>query len=231
MAENFFNFSGLHWPVVVNLLWAVFCGSMVGMERSTRGRQAGMRTYAIVSLAAACLMAAISQEASAMSVGDPASRVIQGLLTGLGFLGAGVIMQDGLNIKGLTTAASIWLTSGIGIMCGLGQLGMASFVTFLALAILSGMKHLESRIKRDYYAQVNIKLPAGTDLGETEVKAMLVAEGMRPISVAFKRDAKMRVEFDMVAVYSKLENPNRLAQRLIGMNGSIEAFEISSSPE
>ena len=60
---------------------------------------------------------------------------------------------------------------------------------------------------------------------------MLVAEGMRPISVAFKRDAKMRVEFDMVAVYSKLENPNRLAQRLIGMNGSIEAFEISSSPE
>jgi putative Mg2+ transporter-C (MgtC) family protein len=231
MINLFFPVPGLPWPIVMNLLCAVLLGGLVGIERSTRGRQAGMRTYAIVSLAAACLMSAISQEASAMSVGDPASRVIQGLLTGLGFLGAGVIMQDGLNIKGLTTAASIWLTSGIGIMCGLGQLSLAAFSTFLALSILAGLKHVENRIPKDHYAQVNIKLPANSKMSEMEVKAILIAEGLRPLEVAFKRDAKKRIEFDMMAIYSKRDQPNKLAQRLIAMNGEIEAFEISSSPE
>ena len=226
------HWAGLNFQIAANLIVAVICGCSVGIERSSKGRQAGVRTYALVSLASACLMCAISQEASPGSIGDPASRVIQGLLTGLGFLGAGVIIQDGINIKGLTTAASIWLTSGIGIMAGLGLWGLAFFSTFFALLILAGgFKTLEAKITKDHYALVNIKLPPETNMGEADVKAMLLDAGLTTVSMAFKRDAKKRVEFEMTALYTKNESPNRLAQKLIAMNGDIDAFEISSSPE
>jgi putative Mg2+ transporter-C (MgtC) family protein len=230
-AVQAWQWGGLSLGVAMNLMAAILFGGIVGLERSARGRQAGARTYAIVSLAAACALCAIGQEASAQSLGDPASRVIQGLLTGLGFLGAGVIMRDGLQVKGLTTAASIWLTSAIGIMCGLGLIGLAAFATACALGILAGLKALESAIPKDHYAQIDIKLPAETAMGEREVKAILRSEGFRPVELAFRRDAKKRVEFEISAVYSKRDSPSRLAQRLIAMNGHIEAFEISSSPD
>lgn len=221
---------GLSWGVILNLITSIVLGCAIGMERSARGRQAGMRTYALVSLSAACLMSSITLEASAMAIGDPASRVIQGLLTGLGFLGGGVIMQNGFNIKGLTTAASIWLTSGIGIMCGLGQWGLGIFATVCALAILSGLRFVENIVSKDFYAHINIKLPADSIMTESQVKQILLDEGLRPVEIAFKRDGKKRVEFQMAAIYSKSEAPNRLAQKLIAMNGEIDAFEISSSP-
>lgn len=231
MDLSYFNFPGLSWPVVADLLWSVLCGGLVGVERSARGRQAGVRTYAIVSLAAACLMSAITQETSAMSIGDPASRVIQGLLTGLGFLGAGVIMQHGFNIKGLTTAASIWLTSGIGIMCGMRQWGLAVFVTCMALAILAGLKLIEARIARDHYSHLTIKLNARSMMDIAQVRLVLASEGMRALEVAFKRDFDKRMEYNIVAVFDKLDCPARLTARLSAMGEDIDAFEISSSPE
>lgn len=225
------SWGGVSASIAINLLSAIFLGGAIGLERSARGRQAGIRTYAIVSLAAACVLSAIGQEVSLKGMGDPASRVIQGLLTGLGFLGAGVIMRDGLQVKGLTTAASIWLTSGIGIMCGLGMLGLALFTSACALGILAGLKVIEARIPKDHYAQIAIKLPPESAMGEAEVKAILRAEGFRPVELAFRRDAKKRVEFEISAVYGKRDSPSRLAQKLISMNGNIEAFEISSSPD
>lgn len=230
-AMGLIPWQGLSMPVVVNILSAVLFGCVIGIERSARGRQAGMRTYALVSLSSACLVSAISLESSAMSIGDPVSRVIQGLLTGLGFLGAGVIMQSGLNIKGLTTAASIWVTAGIGIMCGLGLWGLGLFATICSLSILSGFRFIEAKLPKDLYANINIKVPAESLMGASEVKALLNEEGLRTLEIAFKRDVQKHVEFQLTAVYSKHEAPNLLAKKLIAMNDAIEAFEISSSPE
>lgn len=222
---------GVSIQIAFNLVSSVVLGGIIGLERSARGRQAGMRTYAIVSLASACMMSAISQEASMMSIGDPASRVIQGLLTGLGFLGGGVIMQNGMRISGLTTAASIWLTAGIGITCGLSMSGLGLFVTVAALAILAGLKYVEARMSKDSYATVAIKLPVDTAMGEAEVKELLRAEGLRTIETAFRRDKAKCLEFEMSVLYTEHEAPNRLAKKLISMNGQIESFKISASPD
>src|SRR5476651_1387433 len=111
--------------ILLNLLGAFALGLFVGYERSYRGRAAGMRTYGLVCMAS-CALTVITGYPEfwfgghmAITNSDP-GRVIQGIVTGIGFLGAGVIMRDGLNISGLTTAASIWAVASIGVLVGIG---------------------------------------------------------------------------------------------------------------
>ncbi|MGE5468461.1 MAG: MgtC/SapB family protein, partial [Ignavibacteria bacterium] len=107
--------------VFMNLLGAMLLGLVVGYERSYHGRAAGMRTYGLVCMASAALVVIVGYPnywygghvTAATATADP-TRVIQGIVTGIGFLGAGVIMKDGFSISGLTTAASIWAASAIG---------------------------------------------------------------------------------------------------------------------
>ncbi len=124
--------------VTLNLFGALLLGLVVGYERSYHGRAAGMRTYGLVCMASAALTVIAGYPGSwygghmAASLGSDPTRIIQGVVTGIGFLGAGVIMREGMNISGLTTAASIWASSAIGIMVGVGFFGAA-----MALALLS----------------------------------------------------------------------------------------------
>lgn len=112
--------------VSLNLLLALFLGLIVGYERAYRGRAAGMRTYGLVCMASAAIVATsgysslwFGGQVAGLGPVDP-TRIVQGIVTGIGFLGAGVIMKDGLSISGLTTAASIWASSAIGVLIGLG---------------------------------------------------------------------------------------------------------------
>jgi hypothetical protein len=128
--------------IFLNLLGSLALGLMVGYERSYRGRAAGMRTYGLVCMASCAIMVITGYTnhwyggtlPAQVSAIDPA-RVIQGVCTGIGFLGAGVIMRDGLNISGLTTAASIWAVSAVGVLVGVGfyvaAIGLALMSTFL----------------------------------------------------------------------------------------------------
>jgi putative Mg2+ transporter-C (MgtC) family protein len=120
--------------VVLRLATAVLCGGVIGLERDLRRMPTGFRTMAIVSLGA-CVVAV-----AGLRTGDPAafSRIAQGVVTGIGFLGAGVILQrDKIRqVKGLTTAAAVWLTAAIGLMCGLGELKIAIIATALAIGVL-----------------------------------------------------------------------------------------------
>jgi putative Mg2+ transporter-C (MgtC) family protein len=126
--------------VLMNLLGALFLGLLVGYERSYHGRAAGMRTYGLVCMASTALTVISGYSASwfggdaLLSHGGDATRVIQGIVTGIGFLCAGVIMREGFNISGLTTAASLWSASVIGIMVGVGF-----YVAAIALALLSAI--------------------------------------------------------------------------------------------
>src|SRR5215471_10559290 len=132
--------SGLHdskqWArVIIRLLAAAILGGLVGMQRETTHKPAGLRTHMLVSAAtAAFVLAAVS---GGLSV-EGWSRVIQGIVTGIGFIGAGTILKISQEhaIKGLTTAASIWMTAAIGVTVGLGNLGIGIMVTLLALIIL-----------------------------------------------------------------------------------------------
>jgi putative Mg2+ transporter-C (MgtC) family protein len=131
--------------VVVRLLVAVILGAALGYERERKGKAAGLRTHMLVSLGAALFVLVPLQ--AGMPPAD-VSRVIQGIVTGIGFLGAGAIIKvdnDAL-IKGLTSAANIWLAAAIGIAAGLGQEMIAVFSTVLALFILSALHRMERRM-------------------------------------------------------------------------------------
>lgn len=121
---------------------AVILGGILGRQRESAGKDAGMRTYMMVALAGAFVVAAARHEEF-----DSAdmSRVVAGLLTGIGFLGAGSILKLGgqHEVHGLTTAAGLWLTTGIGIAAGLGHLGFATVATVLAFAILALLSHFD----------------------------------------------------------------------------------------
>jgi len=122
--------------VAIRLTIAVVLGGLVGFERETRGTAAGLRTHMLVALGAA-LFVLVPLEAG-VQVADM-SRVLQGITSGIGFLGAGAIIKlsQDRRIRGLTTAASIWLTAAIGVAAGMGKGAIAMFAALLALFILS----------------------------------------------------------------------------------------------
>ena len=136
--------------VFLNLLGALLLGLLVGYERAYHGRAAGMRTYGLVCMASAALTVIAGFPgywhggyAGVLASADPTTRVIQGIVTGIGFLGAGVIMREGFTISGLTTAASIWASCAIGILVGVGFYGAAILLTLLSAASMLWISRLE----------------------------------------------------------------------------------------
>jgi putative Mg2+ transporter-C (MgtC) family protein len=122
--------------VVIRLLVAVLLGAVVGIERERAGKAAGLRTHMLVTLGTAVFILACS---GAGIASDGLSRVVQGIVTGIGFIGGGSILKgaDERDVHGLTTAASVWVAAAVGIAVGLGNLGVALLSTLFALAILS----------------------------------------------------------------------------------------------
>src|SRR5437867_8623010 len=135
--------------VFVNLFGALLLGLLVGYERSYHGRAAGMRTYGLVCMASAAVTVIFGSPAlwygghATMTASPDPSHVVQGILTGIGFLGAGVIMREGLSIRGLTTAASIWSSSAIGVLVGVGFYGAAILLTALSAICMIWVSRLE----------------------------------------------------------------------------------------
>jgi putative Mg2+ transporter-C (MgtC) family protein len=138
--------------IAVRLGAALILGSAIGLNRELHGKPAGMRTHALVSLGAAlAAIVSLGLPGETKSI-DPnaVSRVLQGILTGIGFLGAGVILHDpNGHITGLTTAATIWICAVLGVACGLGYwsvLGIAIGLTVIALAFGKPVEHFAERL-------------------------------------------------------------------------------------
>ncbi|MCX7171730.1 MAG: MgtC/SapB family protein, partial [Proteobacteria bacterium] len=135
--------------IFMNIFGALLLGLIVGYERSYHGRAAGMRTYGLVCMASAALTVIAGYpafwyggHADMIASADP-TRIIQGIVTGVGFLGAGVIMKEGYSISGLTTAASIWASSAIGILVGIGFYASSMLLTLLSAASMMWISRLE----------------------------------------------------------------------------------------
>jgi putative Mg2+ transporter-C (MgtC) family protein len=130
--------------LVVRLLIAALLGGILGFEREQRGKAAGIKTHMLVAVGAA-LFVLIPQQAGLTQ--EELSRVMQGIIAGIGFLGAGAILKghDEKDLKGLTTAAGIWLTAAIGVAAGLGRESSAILCTLLALLILLLMPRVVDR--------------------------------------------------------------------------------------
>ena len=130
--------------VSARLLWAAILGGLIGAERESRGKFAGLRTQMTVSLAAAAFV--IVAVETGVGNGD-LGRVIQGIAAGVGFIGAGTILKNwNEGVKGLTTAATIYLTAAVGVATGAGHALMATICVVIAWVILSVMGRLERRL-------------------------------------------------------------------------------------
>ena len=134
--------------VMIRLLAATLLGAVIGIQRERAGKPAGLRTHILVMLGSTVFVLAAS--GSGMS-SDGVSRVIQGLVTGIGFIGGGAILKLSATreIKGLTTAAGIWMTAAIGVAVGLGSLGLALLSTVLTWIILATIGQIEYQLQKE----------------------------------------------------------------------------------
>ncbi|RUM39019.1 MAG: hypothetical protein DSY70_06625 [Desulfobulbus sp.] len=179
--DVFFDMVSRDGTFLVRLLVAMILGGLVGMERQTRGRAAGLRTNTLVCLGSAAIIVAFQKLSLEFNVGaesairmDPA-RAAAGVITGIGFLGAGTIVKSKNFVRGLTTAASIWVVSAIGVTTGLGEYVIAVVLTFLVLIALYTLHHLP--ISSDHYFPLRLKWTGGLDL-LTEITDQLQQEGV-----------------------------------------------------
>lgn len=132
--------------IVIRLCAALMVGGIIGWQRERAGKAAGLRTHMLVAMGTTLFVIG-SSEAGMQQ--DAMSRVIQGLATGIGFLGAGAILklEQERVIKGLTTAAGIWMTAALGVTIGLGHLGTAAIAVFFTWLVLAALVHIEKSIE------------------------------------------------------------------------------------
>ena len=130
--------------VLLRVITATVLGALVGFEREKAGKPAGFRTHILVCLGTAIVVLACAGSRMDM---DGLSRVIQGIVTGIGFIGAGSILKlsEERDIQGLTTAAGLWMTAAIGVACGLGTIGLALIATGMTLIVLWVLRVMEAR--------------------------------------------------------------------------------------
>jgi putative Mg2+ transporter-C (MgtC) family protein len=223
--------------ILVHLVVAMVAGGLIGLERSYYGRPAGFRTHTLVCMASSLLMLVTIYQRNWFSGAmldtvkvDP-TRMAQGIMTGIGFLGAGVIMKERASIRGLTTAASIWITAAIGILAGVGLYSTLIIATILTLSTLTLYRLVEARLSMLVYVQTFIRFHLEKAMTEQDVRALMRENGFDITSVchAVTHDRKF-YEYDLVIKTRKDENMRRLSQCLAGNDNVIE-FRVSPTGE
>jgi len=222
--------------IFLNLFGALLLGLLVGYERTYHGRAAGMRTYGLVCMASAALVVLTGypdfwfggRGHTGASI-DP-TRTIQGIVTGIGFLGAGVIMRDGLNISGLTTAASLWASSAIGVMVGIGFYWTATALALLSAFCMVGISKLETMLPSRHAIALTLTFRQGFMPEESVLRRAAkergydIAGGSITIS---SKDGRMEWRFVAVAVNKKEAwSVSALSHELIHFEG-VEAFQMA----
>lgn len=176
----------LVWPVAM----AMTAGGLIGIERTYHGHPAGFRTHILVCLTSCLLMlAAMHQSTWAFTalpgqnvVIDP-TRMSHGLLTGIGFLCAGVIFREGFSVHGLTTAASLWVTSAVGVLFGVGMLELALIGAGATLAVLAVLRLLDAKLPHVGVMDVTLRWKRGAAPAETALRDLLRGSGMRAVRI------------------------------------------------
>jgi putative Mg2+ transporter-C (MgtC) family protein len=161
--------------VAINLSTALACGAVIGSERQVRQRMAGLRTNALVALGAASFVAFSALYPDEVSP----TRVAAQIVSGIGFLGAGIIFRDGFNIHGLNTAATLWCSAGVGMMAGAGAWEYALLLTGLVVFVNLGLRPLVKLLKRYTRAGVPVtkayRVLVTVDLAqEAEVRSLML---------------------------------------------------------
>jgi putative Mg2+ transporter-C (MgtC) family protein len=206
--------------ISLRIVAALVAGAIIGFERSYSGRPAGFRTHALVCMASSVLMLVTVYEAHWVhSVGDSIrldpTRMAQGIMTGIGFLGAGVIMQEGFTVRGLTTAASIWITAAIGILAGVGFYFPMALSMVLTLGVLSIFRRIEVLMPAQAYYLFEVRCAREGPANETQVRELVGSGGFSIANLSYRLDDGGRTRrYSMTIKTTDRTAAGRLAQTL-----------------
>lgn len=223
--------------VFIHLLVATIAGGLIGLERSYHGRPAGFRTHTLVCVASSLLMLVTMYQgkwfagAALETVRVDPTRMAQGIMTGIGFLGAGVIMREGLSVRGLTTAASIWITAAIGILAGVGFYSAVLIASVITIGTLTVFRNIENRMPSQIFANHTIIFSRGDYMSETEIRGLLIQHGFSVANVSYRLlERGEQLEYRMIVRTMDKNNVEKLSKTLMDLTSVIE-FNISMAGE
>ena len=218
----------------LNLVGALVLGMVVGYERSYNGRAAGMRTYGLVCMAATALTVFVGYApvwfgGRLPNVQVDPTRVVQGVVTGIGFLCAGVIVKDGLSISGLTTAASIWAAAAIGVLLGVELYGAALLLALLCMASMTLVREIEQRLPGRVAYDVSLSFRHDAAPTFEEFVGIALAHGYRVARDSFSitfADSQPQWRFSVVALDRARSTSPALLALDLGRSPDVVRFGI-----
>ena len=225
--------SGFATANVAPIAAAALAGGLIGLEREWRGHPAGLRTHLLVCLTSTLLMLAAGRQLAWLGATpqdvlriDPV-RMAHGILTGVGFLCGGVIFRQGLSVHGLTTAASLWITSALGVLFGVGLFGLAVTGAAITLTVLVGLRWVDERLPRDRVMEVSVAYRRDGDLPDQTFRDLLAEFGLKPGRLSHKLcDEGQSIELEArLRLHAGLRSQT-LAERLLA-DPRVIRFEIS----
>jgi putative Mg2+ transporter-C (MgtC) family protein len=219
--------------MALRIAGALVIGGLIGLERSFHGRPAGFRTHSLVCIASALLMLVtvyqnewMTQVALDAIRTDP-TRMAQGIMTGIGFLGAGVIFKEGLTVRGLTTSASIWITAAIGILIGIGFWFPAILGAIATLAVLSAFRAIENRLPSEFYAHHHLRFKREAVMAEDKLRELVGGYGFTIANLSSRLINEGKTfEYRMVIRSRDRANAQVLSEHLLNLPEVVE-FRIS----
>jgi putative Mg2+ transporter-C (MgtC) family protein len=219
--------------IALRIVGALVIGAAIGLERSFHGRPAGFRTHALVCTASALLMLVTVYQNEWMTqvnieaIRTDPTRMAQGIMTGIGFLGAGVIFKEGLSVRGLTTAASIWMTASIGILVGIGFWFPAIFGTIASLLVLGAFRIIETKMPSEFYAHYHVRFRRDAVMDEEALRRMIAGHGFTIANIHSRLIEEGRLfEYRMVIRSRNKAAAQELAQHMLELPDVVE-FRIS----
>ena len=222
--------------MVLRLLAALLAGAMIGYERSYHGRPAGFRTHTLVCTASSLLMLVTVYEAHWVRVAadsirlDP-TRMAQGIMTGIGFVGAGAIIKEGLSVRGLTTAASIWITAAIGILAGIGFYFPLAVSVIITLGVLSLFRQIEARIPTQAYYYFDVRFARTAGMTEDALRTLIERHGFSIANFSYRLNGEGRIRrYSMVLRTIDRTNVSRLSQ-MLEANELVFEFRIAPASD
>jgi putative Mg2+ transporter-C (MgtC) family protein len=222
--------------ILFNLLGALLLGLLIGYERSYHGRAAGMRTYGLVCLASAALTVIVGYPElwygghGQVPSNPDVTRVIQGIVTGIGFLGAGVIIKEGFTISGLTTAASIWVASAVGILVGVGFYMAAILLSVMSSLVMMWVTKLEKWLPSRHAIAVTLTFNPGFAPSEEQLDRAMMKFGFeiaKKTLVISSNNDQQEWHFSAVALLHNTDySIPAVSAQLSGMDG-IASFHLA----
>jgi putative Mg2+ transporter-C (MgtC) family protein len=212
---------------------AILAGGLIGLEREHRGHPAGLRTHILVALASALLMLSAVHQMEWFASDTPIEvvqidpvRMAHGILTGIGFLCGGVIFRQGLSVHGLTTAASLWTTSALGTLYGVGAYGIATGGALATLVVLILLRWVDARLPQGALIGVTVRYRREGEFPERRFRELLCDLGLKPRTVSHRFDAADDVVSLSATVRGAGEGRSEDLARRLCDDPRVTAFEL-----